>query len=186
VTSDKSLALLRALSTVKDVHDYALPSTDNDHVTIDQPGFSLKGWIEDRGPDHGLDGQDRWAGGVRFPPPVPALDIVQAMGLEADLDKRAWRSEGKVIVLASQEWGHYDEAKRHDPTNPERGSRIQASPDFLNAMLAKLGRDLIIKVQIDRRRQYRAYESGLEDDKERVPAEARVYLLSADGKLHTL
>ena len=185
VSPDKSLALLRALGTAKDVHDYVLPSTDNDCAAIDEPGFSLKGWIEDRSRDRGLDGQDRWAGGVRFPPPMPAPDIIEAMGLETDSDRRFWRNENS-IVMASQEWGHYDEAKRHETANPERGSRIQASLDFLTAMLAKLDRDLIIEVQIDRRRRYRPYESGVDDDKERVPTKARLYLLRADGKFRTL
>jgi hypothetical protein len=88
--------------------------------------------------------------------------------------------------MASQVWGHYDEAKRYESSNLERGSRLQASLGFLTAMLAKLGRDLIIEVQIERRRRYRTYESGVDDDKDRIPTKARLYLLGADGQFRTL
>ena len=185
VSPDKSLALLRALGTAKNVHDYAIPSAESE-MEIDESGFALKGWIVDRSHDRGLDGQDRWAGGITFPPPMPARYVVDLMSLETDSDRRLWRDEKTSVVITSQVWGHYDEAKRHESSNPERGSRIQASLSFVTAMLAKLDRDLIIEVQIDRRRRYRPYESGVEDDKERIPTKARLYLLGADGRTRTL
>src|SRR5260370_30521109 len=46
LSPDKSLALLRALVTAKDVHYYALPSAGSD-MKIDEFGFTLKGWIVD-------------------------------------------------------------------------------------------------------------------------------------------
>ncbi len=46
LSPDKSLALLRALVTAKDVHYYALPSAGSD-MEIDEFGFTLKGWIVD-------------------------------------------------------------------------------------------------------------------------------------------
>jgi hypothetical protein len=185
VSPDKSLALLRALGTVKDVHDYVLPSAGSD-MEIEESSFALKGWIVDHSGDRGLDRRDRWAGDINFPPPMPARGIIDVMGLETDSDHRLWRDGEKSVVMVAQVWGHYDEAKRHESSNPERGSRIQASLSFLTAMLAKLGRDLIIEVQIERRRRYRPYESGVEDDKERISTKARLYLLGADGRLQTL
>ena len=187
VAPDKSMALLRALGTVKDVHNYALPSADDDDGReIDEYGFALKGWITDHSRDRGLDSQDRWSGDIRFPPPMPSHEIVEVMGLETDSDHRFWREKGKAIVMASQVWGHYDEAKNHQSTNPERGERLQASLSFLKVILGKLGRDLIIEVQIERRRRHRPYESGVDDGKERIPTKARLYLLRADGKFRTL
>ena len=88
--------------------------------------------------------------------------------------------------MASQVWGHYDEAKRHESSNPERGSRLQASLDLLTDMLAKLDRKLIIEMQIVRRRRHRPYESNMEDDKEEVPTTARLYLLGSDGQFDTV
>jgi hypothetical protein len=185
VSPDKSFALLRALGTAKGVHDYALPTAESD-LQIDEIGFELKGWIVDDSHDRGLDSQDRWAGGISFPPPMPAPYIIDAMGLETDSDWRLWLDREKSVVMASQVWGHFDEARRHESSDPERGSRIQASLTFLTTLLAKLGRDLIIEVKIDRRRRSRPYESGVEYDKERIPTKARLYLLGADGRLRAL
>ena len=185
VSPDKSFALLRALGTAKDAHDYALPSAESD-LQIDEIGFELKGWIVDDSHDRGLDSQDRWAGGISFPPPMPAPYIIDAMGLETDSDWRLWLDREKSVVVASQVWGHFDEARRHESSDPERGNRIRASLRFLTKMLATLDRDLIIDVKIDRRRRLRPYESVLGNDKERIPTKTRLYLLGADGQLRTL
>jgi hypothetical protein len=185
VSPAKSLALLRALGTIDDIHSYALPSAESD-FEIDEIGFSLKGWITDYSRDRALDGQDRWAGGVRFPAPMPASYVVDLMCLQADSDSRLWKDGADSIVMASQIWGHYDEAKRNESSNPERGSRLQARPDFLWVLLSKLGRDLIVEVQIDRRRRYRSYESSIGDDNKQTPRKSRLYLFRADGRHCTL
>ena len=185
VSPDNSLALLRALSTVNSVNDYAIPSAGSD-MEIDQLGFLLKGWIVNCSRDRGLDGQDRWAGGISFPPPMPAPEVIDLMRLQTDSDRRIWRSDRESIVMASQVWGHYDDAKRHESSNPERGSRLQASLEFLTDMLAKLDRKLIIEVQIGRRRRHRSYESSVDNDKEEVPTRARLYLLGSDGRFDTV
>lgn len=185
VSPDNSLALLRALGTVNNVHDYAIPRAGSD-MEIDRFGFLLKGWIVDRSRDGGLDGQDRWAGGISFPPPMPARDVIELLRLQTDSDRRVWRSEGESLVMVSQVWGEYDEAKRHESSSPERGGRLQASLDVLTGMLAKLDRKLIIEVQIGRRRRYRPYGSSVEDGKEEIPTKTRLYLLGSDGQFETL
>lgn len=185
VSPDKSFALVRALGTVKNTHNYAIPSAESD-MEIDESGFELKGWIVDDSRERRLDENDPWAGGISFPPPTPALYIIDLMKLESDSDLRYWRCEEKKVVMATQVWGHYDEATRYESSNPERGSRIQASVGFVVAMLAKLDRDLIIEVEIERRRRYRLYDNGVDDDDERVPTKTRLYHLGADGQFRTL
>ena len=88
-----------------------------------------------------LDGQDAGQAVSASPPPIPARYVIDMMRLETDLDCRLWRNEEKSVVMASQVWGHYDEAKRHESSNPERGNQLQASLCFLTAMLAKLDRE---------------------------------------------
>ncbi|KZK75237.1 MAG: hypothetical protein A3K90_04235 [Pelodictyon luteolum] len=185
VSPDKSLSLLRALGTAKSFYDYAIPRAGSD-MEIDKFGFSLKGWIVDNNGNQGLDGLDRWAGGISFPPAMPARQIIDVMGLETDSDRRLWKDRGKSVVMVSQVWGHYDEAKHYESRNPECGSRLQGSLGLLTSMLAKLDRDLIIEVQIERRRRYQPYKSGVNDDKNRIPTKARLYLLGADGQFRTL
>ncbi len=185
VAPDKSHSLLRALATAGSVYDYAIPSAGSD-MEIDELGYLLKGWVVDHSRDRGLDGMDRWAGGISFPPPKPARYVIDSMSLTTDLDDRLWKNSKESIAMASQVWGHYDEAKRHESSDPERGSRLQATLDFVVKLLTKLDRDLIIEVQINRQRRYRPYESSVTDDKERIPTTAKLYLFSADGRFRTL
>lgn len=185
VSPDKSAALLRALGSVDNIHDYAIPTAEDD-MEIDEPGYSLKGWVDDRSGDRGLDCSDRWAGGIGFPPPTPARFIVDLMSIATDADRREWKNKEQTVVLASQVWGHYDEAKRHESSDPERGDRLQATVGFMTELLAARGCDLIIKVEIDRRRRYRSYESHIDDDKRRVPRKAKLYLLGSDGRFRTI
>jgi hypothetical protein len=185
VPPDKSMALLRALQTAKDVFDYGLPSADG-RLEINVPGYELKGWLSDDSRDSGLDEKDYWSGGVRFPPPVPAPYIIELMAITSDSDRRVWRNAQKHLVMASQVWGHFDLGERHADTNPERGNRIQASMSFIVEMLGRLRRDLIVQVQIERQKRYRSYESSERDDKERIRNQARLYLIRADGSVSTL
>jgi hypothetical protein len=46
--------------------------------------------------------------------------------------------------------------------------------------------DLIVKVEIERRRRNYRWESHKDDDIGFIPASARLFLLRADGSIHTL
>ena len=105
------------------------------------------------------------------------------MALETDADKRVSRDGVKMPVMSSQIWG--DVEVRNQDHNPERGERLQASFEFVKDMLGKINHELIIEVQIERRRRYRHYEGGQDDD-ERIPTAAKLYLIRADGRITTL
>ena len=182
VFRDRSAALLRALSTVDDVYDYVIPSADYEHQ-IDKAGFMLKGWIEDRSRDGGLDSKDKWSRGVSYPPPVPAADIVESMALESDMDKRVWLDENGEAAMASQVWSRAN-ATDHDD-NQERGERLAASLDFVKRLLGERGQDLIVEVQIERGRR-RWHRDQREDLDERTPTRTRLYLVKADGRITSL
>jgi NACHT domain len=184
VVPHKARALLNALSTEKSSQDYALPTAGSD-FEIEKAGFVLEGWISDQSRDRDLDGLDRWAGNISFPPPTPAKRIKQLMGITTDADERVWRDKDQSAVLVSQVWGHYDEARRHEISNPERGRRLQASQSWLTSMLAQLDRQLIIEVKVDRRLKYKPYGSSIEDGKEEKSESVKIYLLKADGQIET-
>ena len=182
VSPARSMSLLRALSTAKDARAYLIPSSDADKQ-IDRGGFVLKGWIEDRLCDDRLDGKDKWSGGVRYPPPVPAAEIVGLMALETDSDRRVWYDEAKTPLLCSQIWGRLKSGSEdHDP---ERGERLLASLDFVKNMLSKIELDLIVEVQIERRGRRWSYEARKDDD-ERIPKKTRLYVIKSDGHFITL
>ena len=184
IVPEKARALLSATSTAKDPQDYVLPTAGSD-FEIRKFGFVLEGWISDHSRDRDLDALDRWAGGVSYPAPTPADRIVKLMGLTGDADQRNWQAQDQSVALVSRVWGHFDEATRHEISNPERGRRLQASPTWISSLLSRLDRQLIIEVRVDRRPKYKPYRSGLEDDEKEKSKSTKLYLLRSDGQIET-
>ena len=184
VCPDRSVALLRALSTADNVHDYLIPSAEYERQ-IDSSGFVLQGWLVDHGSRSEIDGKDKWSGDVPYPAPAPATEIAELMAIETDADGRRWLDADKALVMVSQVWGRV--RARDDDDNPEHGDRLLASRDFVTKLLRRRGLDLIIDVRIDRRRRLSRWRHDpREDDDERARTGARVYLLTGDGCLASL
>lgn len=185
VSSDRSMALLRALQSVDNPHDYRIPDAEDD-LQINFDGFQLKGWIVDRSHDGRLDEQDPWAGAIRYPSPEPAAYIIDRMKLNSDAEHRRWFVQGgNVDVAWSQVWGHFSE-KDDDETNHESGSRFQASFAFIVSLLRELEMDLIVEVDIERRYRFSRWERRNDDDIGYIPPSARLFLIKSDGSISTL
>ncbi|MFZ5644665.1 MAG: AVAST type 3 anti-phage nuclease/ATPase Avs3a [Bacillota bacterium] len=185
VSSDRSMALLRALQSVDNPHDYRIPDADDD-LQIELEGFQLKGWIVDRTRDRGLDEHDPWAGDIWYPPPEPAAYIIDLMKLNSDAEHRRWFVRGDCTDVAwSQIWGYFHE-KDDDGKNHENGARLQASFVFIVSLLRELDMDLIVKVEIERRLRYSRWERSNDDDIGFIPPSARLFLIRSDGSISTL
>ncbi|RWP54695.1 AVAST type 3 anti-phage nuclease/ATPase Avs3a [Mesorhizobium sp.] len=184
VSTERSSALLRALQSADDHHDYLIPNAEDDRQ-IDFGPFRLKGWLLDRSHDRGIDDKDPWAGGIWHPAPRPSKDIVEAMNLVADREQRNWRqSETGPVAMLVETWGTFRE--KDDDTREERGHRVQATLSFVEELLRKLGMDMIVKVEIERRRSYSRYESHDEDDNKKAPPSTRLFLIKSDGRIRTV
>ena len=183
VCSEMSAALLRTLSTAADVDQFVIPSADYERQ-IDSAGFVLRGWLVTRDSCGDLDRKDEWAGDVSYPAPAPAAETVELMAMEVGPDGRVWRDSKMTPVMFSQVWGH---VSRRDDDNPERGNRLRASLDFLTKLLRRSGNDLIVEVQVERRRRRSLWRSDPRDeDDEQAPTRAKAYLLKGDGRLASL
>jgi hypothetical protein len=185
VSSDRSVALLRALQTAENPHDYRIPA-DDDELEIDVEGFILNGWIIDHSPYSGLDEQDPWAGAIKYPPLIPSASVIELMNIKSDFERRRWIDESNTeYVIWSQVWGHSIEKEDDADEYFESGSRLQASSPFIFSLLGKLNIDLIVKVEIERQRRRLRWESRNEDSEFILPS-ARLYLLKPDGTIRTL
>src|SRR5437868_13635190 len=74
-------ALVRALQTVDDPLDYCLPSV-TDHLEIDTPPYRLKGWLDDKYSDTGIDQRDPLRYDVGAIRSRPSNQVVSALKLE--------------------------------------------------------------------------------------------------------
>jgi len=185
VSPERSLALLRALQCADNSHDFRIPDADDD-LQIDFEGFQLKGWIVDRSCEKRIDEQDPWAGAIMYPPPEPAAYIVDLMKLISDVEHRRWFVTGDCSAVGwSQTWGHFQE-RDADETNYESGDRFQASFEFVVSLLHELKMDLIVEVEIERRRRYSRWERSNTNDDEFIPPSARLFLVKSDGSISTL
>jgi hypothetical protein len=185
VSSDRSMALLRALQSATNPHDYRIPDAD-DELQIDVDGFQLKGWIVDHSRDSQLDEYDPWAGGIRYPPLVPASYVIELMKLNSDIEHRRWFANGKQEEVAwSQVWGHLKE-KDDDGERHESGERFQASFAFIMLLLRQLKMDLIVDVEVERRRRYSQWESTSYDELGFIQPSSRLFLLRSDGSINTM
>lgn len=177
-----SLSLLKALTTCSNSRDYKLPYYQEQDMEFKKPLFLLEGWIYKKEQSKYLDEYDPFAGDIAYPPYCPGESFIEQFGLVADVEQRCWcLPVADKAVLATELWG--DKQPEGRDTAVRYGSRINGSLTFLKNLCARLGRDLIIKVQIERQYQYHSYRSEPDDEIKYPPPYCKIYLLSADGTL---
>lgn len=184
VTRDRSDALLRALQTATNPHDYCIPDAVDD-LQIDQGRYQLKGWVLDRDRSSGLDEFDPWSGDIRYPPIKPAKFVIEALPIVTDLDGRVWtREDNDQNVIWCEIWGHHP--NKQDENGVEEGRRLIVELGYLTELLKLVDRDLIIKVAVDRKILRSRYEHNKETKPGYVPPDTRIYLFKSDGRICTV
>jgi len=177
-----SSALLNALTTCSNPHDYKLPSYQETEMEFKSSPFILDGWIYRREQSLYLDELDLFSGSISYPPYSVGDSFAKKFGLTESADQRIWAiNETKEAVLLSEIWAN-EPPERRD-TEVRNGNRIMASISFLQRMCLELGQNLVIEVQIKRRKQYSSYKSESDDEINYPPAYSKVYLFSRDGTL---
>ena len=189
VTPDRSFALLRALQTATNPHDYRIPDA-GDELEIDKAGFRLKGWVEYCDSETRLDEFDPWAGAIPYPSLKPAKFVSDLFQLKADKECRVWQIEMEGVrkeVLWAQIWGS-DRSRdnQYNETGGEHGRRLQASHAFITELLGKVNMDLVVEVQIERRIVRHHYERNEADHLGYIPPYTRIFILRADGRTYSL
>lgn len=185
VSHKGSLALLKALQSAHNPHDFRIPHAE-DNSQIDFNGFQLKGWIDDPyREDRGLDDQDPWSGDIVYPSYRFSSHIIELMSLSSINEEREWHTNNDNKCVAwSQTWGYYKK-KSNEDSEQENGCRFQASFPFIVETLQRLRMNLIVKIEIERRRPY----SRMEKDDDKIGfilPSARLFLVRSDGSIHTM
>ncbi|OYX85552.1 MAG: hypothetical protein B7Y83_04280 [Flavobacteriales bacterium 32-34-25] len=182
VSPDTSEALLNALSTCINSHDYKLPSYKEKRMEIKSMPFVLKGWIKDREISKRLDEFDAFAGEISYPPYRLGKKIIKKLNLSVSEDDKNWygkdSTEPSLISLLYASYnGSHDEEPEHI------GNRMVASLPFLKQLCSDFKSDLIIKVQIGRNQIYRRYMNT--DDHKYKESTSKIFIFSADGKIRS-
>ena len=182
VSKKTSNALMIALETCSDPHDYKLPNYEEDRMEIDSGFFKLKGWIKDESASKGLDEYDPYADNIDYPSYTIGESIVNKLNLSAANNGKLWYlSTLSSPSLQCETWNSYRD-DRNESSN-QAGTRLKASLQFLKHMCSILNCDLILEVSIKRDINYRYRNS--EDKYEYSKPLHKLFILSSDGELRT-
>ena len=181
VSPVNATALLRALQSIDNPHDFVLPRADTDSE-LDEGDFQLKGWIDDFDVTKRLDKFDPWAGDIPYPPPSPARFVQGLLGISLDENGRAWRAQGDSL-LHSETWGT---GQNRDGYADEEGTRLRIQTSALKKLLSEVRMDLIVDVQIEHRRTGLRTSAEGQQDWALLQPYFRIFHMNSDGTYHTL
>jgi len=174
-------ALLRALQSIGDPAPYRIPPAGND-LEIDEPGFSLRGWISETSGEKELDGHDPLLYGMDTGLPSFPQAVQEELSVRPDLTGMRYldRSDPNQLIAEITTWCDPHEDKKG--AEYSAGWRLQIKLDRLLYYLQAQQRCLILEVQIDRKE----HRYGQEENYDYKPPAVLLYLLHADGRLETL
>ena len=181
VTPEKAHALLRALQSINDSSAYRIPPAGND-LEIDEPGFSLCGWIGARSGEKGLDEHDLLLYGMDLYLPIFPKDVQEKLNVNTNkIGKKYFDSSNSSQLIAEVEsWSDLHEDR--EGAKYSAGYRLKINIDRLLSYLQSIQRCLILEVKIDKKES----NYGRERKHDYKPPEAILYLLHSDGRIETV
>jgi hypothetical protein len=178
VAKETSDALMRALQSCEDHHDYKIPDYEEEDMESDHGNYVLKGWLEYPSGSKGLDDFDQRSAEVSYPIISVGTSIMSDLKLVSEIN--TWKEIGKTKeVLKCENWST-DRGERDEYTD-QCGMRLKASLNFLMQACKKYERDLIIKLSIDRDIIIRRMGGSNNYGKPFV----KILIISADGTIRT-
>ena len=147
VAKETSDALMRALQSCEDHHDYKIPEYEEEDMEFDRHNFVLKGWLQYPSNSIGLDKFDIHSADVGYPIISVGKSIMKDLNLVSDFD--IWKEKGADrMVIKCENWSA-DRADRGEYTD-QCGMRLKADLVFLTKACKKYQCELIIEMAIDR------------------------------------
>ena len=147
VARETSDALMSALQSCDDHHDYKIPDYEERDMHIEHGNYVLKGWLEYPSGSKGLDNFDLRSAEVSYPIISVGASVMSDLKLVSEFN--TWKEIGKTKeVLKCENWST-DRGDRDEYTD-QCGMRLKASLIFLINTCKKYQRDLLIEMSIDR------------------------------------
>ncbi|WP_029034556.1 hypothetical protein [Salinimicrobium terrae] len=171
-------ALMRALSTCSDCHDFKIPDYKENRVEIASGIFKLEGWILDLDFRKGLDELDPYGKDIGYPPFSLGEKFLKRLNLHSDNDGKTWYFSEGAIGLKCDTWR--SDLEDYDEEPEQHGMRLSASLELLKKLCETYNCNLIFEINISRNISYKFRSK---DDKYEYLTHHKIYLLSADGRL---
>lgn len=181
VSKITSAALMRALTTTSDYHDYKLPDFEESRVEINSGIFKLHGFIFNPDVSKGIDEFDPYAGNISYPPFSFGEPFNKELDLSSGVDSKVWLSDDGQIVLKCDAWS--SDLDGYDKEPEQSGMRLSASLPLIKRLCQVYDSYLIIDVNISRDIEYK-YRSDKE--KYKYLTHHKIYLFTPDGKLRSI
>ena len=147
VAKKTSEALMRALQSCKDHHDYKIPDYEEERMESDKGDYVLKGWLEYPSRSKGLDHFDHRSAEISYPMISVGESVISDLNLISK--SNSWiEIEKNKEVLRCENWS--TDRVESDEYTDQCGMRLKADLNFLMEACKKYERDLIIEISIDR------------------------------------
>lgn len=152
VAPDSAKALARSLQVAE--RNYQRLPGYRDRDDIEHARYWLRGWVDRRDHERGLDGKDSWSGGLHAAPFEPGDAYRDSLALVPENLNRAWR-HGHDLWLRSDFWSEDEDG---EDMRFARGARLLASTVAIDRLLDVTDSTLIVSVRVTRGRYQMRYE----------------------------
>ena len=175
-TAKTAPALLRALQTVNNHHDYNIPMEDGD-LEIDRDGFVLKGWLKEASSEvTGVDKDDPLANKLATYYVGAGTEFLDWSKATVSEDFR-YTLENDDVIGQFENWTNMAERWRDEETGSE-GRRFSINKDTLTSFLSENEYCLIIECQIARRPEERGTDY-------KYITHTKLYLMHGNGVIES-
>jgi hypothetical protein len=147
VDKETSDALMRALQSCENHHDYKIPDYEEGDMEFESEKFVLKGWLTYPSGSKGLDDFDTRSAEISYPIISLGTSVMTDFKLVSELN--VWKEIGKSTALLRCENWSTNRGDRDEYTD-QCGMRLKANLNFLKRVCQKYKSDLIIEMAIDR------------------------------------
>ena len=178
-------SLMRALQTTEEPCRYWIPyDRERDGSRLDEPPYRLLGWVglseSDSGLDKGDPDRNEVSGNHCRPGREATRGLVKRVSSDGMIE---WSPAGTGVEYCYRQWS---DASSDEDDNRSRivksyGGRLYASVDSVRSQLLRRGFDLLVKVELDRKKGDRY--AGFREEETAEARFDRIILLRRDGTI---
>lgn len=184
VSNKGSHALLRALQTTKDSHDYLIPfENEQDKFEIKHLGFEYYGWlINHRSDNSGLDSDDPFSVDNGKDYVILGDKVTSLFDITFGNFNKNCYCDDKLI----SEYIHWYETKeyKHVSDVQSDGTELKVDIKFILKFLNKINKCLIIECEIERQLKKRIYRNRKRELD--IENNLKIYLIKPNGTVKTI